>query len=138
MSVEVASQTTVSAQPTTVWEFIADPAHRAAAISVVEDYELHDDGRATWHVEVPIPLLGQTIAVTTTELTRRPPEYVQFAGSAPGLEITGGHTLSSVAAGTQLHTGLTVAGDLPGTERYFQQQLTQELANIEAALKTWL
>ncbi|MFW6435794.1 MAG: polyketide cyclase, partial [Halovenus sp.] len=39
-----------------VWEFIADPARRAGAVSVVSSYTVHDDGTATWQLDLPIPL----------------------------------------------------------------------------------
>ena len=138
MPVDVTRETTVAASRSTVWSFIADPANRASAISVVDDYEVHDDDTATWYVEPPLPLVGQTVAVDTTETDRRPPEYVRFVGSASGLEVRGTHRLLTVENGTKLRTRLVVAGGLPGIEGYFERQLDQELANIEAALQRWV
>ena len=109
MPVEVTHQRTVPAPPQQVWEFIADPANRAAAISAVEDYDDADGPRATWHVELPVPLVAQTVAVDTTETDRHPPEYVRFVGSAPGLDVTGEHTLPPIDGGTQLHNRFVVA-----------------------------
>ena len=40
-----------------IWSFIADPEKRAGAISVVDSYDIHDENRATWHVQLPIPLV---------------------------------------------------------------------------------
>lgn len=137
MTVELTRETTVPASPETVWEFIADPARRADAISVVEEYELAGD-TATWYVTVPLPFSSKTLAVETTETDRRPPEYVRFVGSAPGVDVTGVHTLTAVAEGTTLSNQFVVSGTLPGVERYFKRNLDTELANLEQALRQWL
>ena len=46
-----------------IWTFIVDPSKRVGAISVVDSYEIHDENRATWQVQLPIPLLNSTVAV---------------------------------------------------------------------------
>ena len=40
-----------------VWEFIVDPARRAGAVSVVSSFTVHDDGTATWQLDLPVPLV---------------------------------------------------------------------------------
>ncbi|KPN31309.1 hypothetical protein SY89_02052 [Halolamina pelagica] len=74
MTVRVERTFTFDAPAEQVWEFIADPAKRAEAISVVESYEVTDeDGReAVWQVSLPIPGIGATVAVETEDVERDP------------------------------------------------------------------
>jgi carbon monoxide dehydrogenase subunit G len=117
-----------------VWSFIADPAERAGAISVVDDYEVHDDGRATWHVRLPIPLVSRTIAVETREVTRDAPTYVEFEGRSSVFRVVGEHELESIDGGTRLTSRFVVDGRVPGVERFFESRLGDELDNLERAL----
>lgn len=117
-----------------VWAFIADPAERAGAISVVEDYEVQDDGRATWHVQLPIPLVSRTIAVETREVTRDRPSYVEFDGRSSVFHVVGEHELEAVEGGTRLASRFVVDGRVPGVERFFESRLGDELDNLETAL----
>ena len=80
MTVRVEREFELPAPPADVWAFIADPDQRARAISVVEDYETHEDGSAVWQVELPIPLLNRTVDVETEDVRRDDPEFVKFVG----------------------------------------------------------
>lgn len=117
-----------------VWEFIADPARRAALISVVEDFELTDEG-ATWYVRLPIPLLDRTLAVRTREVSRDPPRYVEFVGRSSAFGVTGEHELEPAGDGTEVTNRFVVEGRFPGVERFFRRNLDDELANLERGLQ---
>jgi carbon monoxide dehydrogenase subunit G len=118
-----------------VWEFIADPAERAGAISVVDSYRIHDDGSATWQVELPIPLISRTVSVETRDVERDPPNRVKFVGRSRAMRVTGEHVVENVDGGSKLHNEFVVDGRIPGVERFFERNLDRELDNLEAALR---
>jgi carbon monoxide dehydrogenase subunit G len=118
-----------------VWEFIADPAKRADAISVVDDYEVHDDGSATWHVRLPVPLISSTVAVETEDVERDPPRYVKFVGKSRAMRVVGEHTVEVTDGRTRLVNEFVVDGRVPGVERFFRRNLDRELDNLDAALR---
>ncbi|MGQ4555869.1 SRPBCC family protein [Halobellus sp. GM3] len=136
MTVRVRRVFEFDAPPEAVWDFIADPAERADAISVVERYDVDDaTGEATWHVRLPIPLVKSTARVETRDVTREPPTYVKFVGKSSMFRVTGEHTVESVDGGTRLVNEFVVDGRIPGVERFFERNLDAELENLEAALR---
>mgnify|MGYP000014705103 CR=1 FL=1 len=140
MTVRVQRTIEVPAAPERVWEFISDPELRAGAISVVTEFELDDpDGTAaTWHVQLPIPLLNRTAKVRTEDVERRPPEYVKFVGRSKVMKVTGEHTIEATDDGSRLINEFVVDGRLPGVERFFKRNLDGELQNLERALEKHL
>lgn len=137
MTVRVDRSFELSVPPERVWEFIADPANRAQAISVVNEYTINDaDGRhVTWHVELPIPLVRKTIPVETEDVTRRPPEYVKFTGDSKVMQVTGEHEVVETTDGARLDNRFVVDGKLPGVEKFFKHNLDEELENLRRALE---
>ena len=135
MTVRVRRAFEFDAPPEDVWAFIADPAKRADAISVVDDYEVHEGGDATWHVRLPIPVVRSTIAVETEEVERDPPRHVKFVGGSAAFRVTGEHTVVATDGGTRLENEFVVEGRLPGVERFFERNFDRELENLEAALR---
>ncbi len=133
MTVRVERVVTVPADRERVWAFIADPANRARAISVVEDFEV-DDGSAVWHVALPIPVVDRTVAVETDERVREPPSRVEFVGRSKLMTVVGEHHLEDVDGETRLTNRFVVDGRLPGVERYFRKHLDGELDNLVNAL----
>jgi carbon monoxide dehydrogenase subunit G len=138
MTVRVERTIEVPAPVDRVWDFIADPAKRAGAISVVESFEVHDGGQATWHVRLPIPMVSRTIAVETSERSRDPPNSVSFEGRSRVFHVVGEHEFESSDSGTRLTNRFLVDGKLPGVERFFESRLDGELDNLEAALRAEL
>ena len=136
MTVRVDRSFELSASPEHVWEFIADPENRARAISVVREYTVDDSAgrRVTWHVELPIPLVGRTISVETEDVTRRAPEYVEFVGTSKVMDVTGKHEIVELDDGTRLENSFVVDGKLPGVEKFFKRNLDGELENLRRAL----
>ncbi|PSP86893.1 polyketide cyclase [Halobacteriales archaeon QS_4_69_34] len=138
MTVRVERTFELAATPEEVWGFIADPAKRARAISVVEDFEVTDDSHAIWHISLPIPFVNRTIAVETDDTVRDPPEHVEFVGRSRVMRVVGEHRLDAVSEGTRLTNRFTVDGKLPGVERFFERNLDGELDNLEAAIRAEL
>lgn len=138
MTVRVRRTFEFDAPPEGVWEFIADPASRAEAISVVDSYEANDDGTMTWHVRLPVPGISATVAVETEETRKDPPELVEFVGRSRALRVTGKHTVESTETGSRLRNEFVVDGRIPGVERYFKKNLDEELGNLERALRNAL
>ncbi|NLV10638.1 polyketide cyclase [Halomicrobium mukohataei] len=139
MTVRVERTMTVPASPERVWEFIADPDRRAAPISVIERWETHDDGSATWHLALPIPLIDSTVAVETSDDERRAPDYVSFTGRSKVMSVRGEHELEAIdrddgSVATRLTNRFVVDGRIPGVERFFKRNFDAELENLERAL----
>jgi len=118
-----------------IWGFISAPEKRAEAISVVESYEVHGDNRATWHVSLPIPLIGSTVTVETNEIERDPPSRVKFVGKSKALRVTGEHTIEETETGSQLRNEFVVDGQLPGVEHFFKRNLDAEIDNLETTMR---
>jgi len=122
--------------PESIWEFIADPAERADAISVVDRYEVDaDTGDATWHVRLPIPLVKSTVRVETRDVARDPPTHVKFTGTSSVFRVTGEHVIEPTDGGSRLINEFVVDGRIPGVERFFERNLDSELENLERALR---
>ncbi|WP_277555382.1 SRPBCC family protein [Halobaculum limi] len=136
MTVRVRREFVFDADPADVWAFIADPAKRAGAISVVDEYEVNGDGTATWQVRLPIPVIRSSITVETEEVQTDPPEYVKFVGKSKAFRVTGEHTVSETDDGrARLVNEFVVDGRLPGVESFFQRKFGDELDNLELALQ---
>ena len=138
MTVRIERTFEFDAPPEEVWAFIADPAKRAEAISVVDDYEIRDDRTATWHIRLPIPGLRATVSVETEEVEKRPPERVKFVGKSRALRVVGEHAVEPIEGGARLRNVFVVDGRLPGVERFFKSNLDTELDNLAAALRRHL
>lgn len=138
MTVRVSRTFEFTADPDDVWAFISDPDKRAAAISVVDSYEIHEDGSATWQVALPIPVISSTVTVETENLRMEPPNRVKFIGRSKALRVTGEHEIELTETGCNLHNEFIVEGRLPGVERFFKRNLDAELSNLERALRAEL
>ncbi|MFT4946790.1 MAG: carbon monoxide dehydrogenase subunit G [Natronomonas sp.] len=126
---------TIPAPRERVWEFIDDPEKRARPISVVEDFELLENGKAVWHVSLPIPLSDRTIRIETEDRNRDPPEYVEFVGTSKAFRVIGEHELTEADGVTELRNSFSVDGRVPGVERFFKKNIDAELENLELAIK---
>jgi len=135
MTVQLSRAIEVPATPERVWEFIADPDNRAAAISVVTDWEPGPEGGTIWHVQLPIPLINRTIQVETRDRERERPKRVSFGGTSKVFRVQGEHELEPTATGTRLTNRFSVDGKVPGVESFFQRRLDGELDNLERALR---
>ena len=135
MTVRVRRVLEFDGPPEAVWDFIADPSKRADAISVVDSYEVHENGSATWHVRLPIPLVNSTVRVETEDVERDPPEHVKFVGKSSTFRVTGEHTIEPTETGSRLINEFVVDGRVPGVEGFFKRNLDDEMENLERALQ---
>lgn len=136
MTVRVTRTFEFDAPAEDVWAFISDPGKRAGAISLVDDYTVHDDGTATWQVRLPIPVIRSTVSVETEEVVSDPPTRVKFVGRSKALRVTGEHRIESVDdRRSRLVNEFVVEGRLPGVEKFFKRNLDGELDNLERALR---
>ncbi|WP_418284451.1 CoxG family protein [Halorubrum sp. DTA46] len=138
MTVRVSRTFEFDAPPADVWAFISDAEQRAGAISVVDTFEVHGEGRATWHVALPIPMIRSTIAVETEEVASEPPNRVKFVGKSRAFRVTGEHVITETDNGCQLANEFVVDGRLPGVESFFKHNFDAELDNLEDALRASL
>lgn len=134
MTVRVTRSFEFGVPPERVWAFIEDPENRAAAISVVDRFDVTGDGEVTWHVRLPIPVINQTIAVRTRDVDVDPPRHVKFVGRSSAMNVTGEHTVEPTDGGSRLVNEFVVDGRFPGVERFFSRNLDSELDNLETAL----
>lgn len=134
MTAEVERAAVVDVDVETVWELLADPEQRAAAISVVASHEIIGSNEAgdeiRWNVELPIPMLDETIAVRTRETEKRPPEYVEYVGESAVFSMTGEHELREHEKGAWVWSKFTVDSSIPGVESYFQSTIDDEIDNL--------
>ncbi|MCL9817064.1 SRPBCC family protein [Natronocalculus amylovorans] len=135
MTVRVSRAFAFDVPPERIWDFISDPRKRVGAISVVERFDLHADGSATWHVELPIPMIRSTIDVKTEEVINEPPSRVKFIGRSKAFNVTGEHRIIETDTGCRLENEFVVDGRLPGVERFFKRNFDTELENLESALR---
>lgn len=134
MTVRVERSFVLAAPPERVWEFIADPGKRAAAISVVDEWE--QEGEETiWHLDLPIPLIRKAFSVRTRDVVREEPERVEFVGRSNVMQVRGWHVLEETADGTRLTNRFVVDGRVPGVEHFFERNLDRELDNLRTALE---
>lgn len=137
MTVRVERAFVVDASPEAVWEFIADPAERARAISVVSRFERRGE-TTVWHIELPIPFLRTTIRVRTRDVKREEPTHVKFEGRSAAFTVTGEHTITAVDDGTRVSNLFVVDGRAPGVEGFFERNFDEEIRNLESALQEHL
>lgn len=137
MTVRIHRTFEFDADPERVWQFISDPAKRAEAISVVDEFEVdpQDERKTTWFIRLPIPLLSTSIGVDTEDVVREEPRYVKFVGRSRALRVTGEHTIEEREGGCQLVNEFVVDGRVPGVEKFFKRNLDRELENLETALR---
>ena len=137
MTVRVERTVELPAERERVWAFLVDPAKRAQAISVVSEFELHDEAgtRATWYLDLPIPVLRKAFAIETEDVTRDAPSYVRFTGRSRVMNVIGEHELEETDGGTRLTNRFTVEGRLPGVESFFERNLEGELQNLRRAIE---
>jgi len=120
-----------------VWELIADPETRAEAISVVESYRT-DGEEFVWDLELPVPVINETVMVRTQDVDRRPPEFVEFVGRSKVMEVTGRHSLEPTETGCRVTNRFIVNGNVPGVETFFERRIDDEIENLLATVEDTL
>ncbi|ALG82051.1 SRPBCC family protein [Halanaeroarchaeum sulfurireducens] len=137
MTVRVERTLRVDASPEDIWEFIADPAERARAISVVDRFDRRGE-TTIWHIDLPIPLVRRTLQVRTKDVERNPPTDVKFRGTSKAFTVTGKHTIAKADHSATVSNVFVVEGRAPGVERFFERNFEEEIGNLERALRRYL
>ena len=135
MTVRVERVFELPVPPEDVWSFIADPEQRARPISVVEEFEVTGDRTAIWHVSLPIPYVDATVTVETEDVRVDDPRFVEFVGKSRAMRGVVEHEITETADGSRLTNRFTVEGRVPGVEKYFSNNLDDELDNLEDAIR---
>ena len=135
MTVRVERVFELPVPPEDVWSFIADPERRARPISVVEEFEVTGERTAIWHVRLPIPYVDATVTVETEDVRVEEPRFVEFVGKSRAMRVVGEHEITATADGSRLTNRFTVEGRVPGVEKYFSNNLDDELDNLEDAIR---
>ena len=135
MTVEVERSFDVEAPRKEVWDLLSSDENRARAIEVVDRFESNGD-ETVWHVSLPGPLSGRTMAVRTWDRQRDAPRYVEFVGRATAMDVTGEHELTERETGCRVRNRFVVDGKLPGVERFFRRSIDGEMANIMSLVPT--
>lgn len=114
-----------------VWKVISDHELRAEGLTVVDDYEVHNEQTVTWVLSLDLPLVPSTLSVKTREQNRDPPEEVAFKGKSKAFTAKGKHKIEQLPdGGCILHSSFVVEGRLPGVERFFKRNLESELQSL--------
>lgn len=116
-----------------VWDLIADPARRAAAISVVDRFTTEGD-ETIWHLRIPVPFVPGTIPVRTRDVERDPPRYVRFVGDSRVMSVEGEHELTPTDDGCTVRNRFVVNGNLPGIETFFERNIDDEMDQLLASV----
>lgn len=119
----------IDATPGAVWQYIADDAIRAEAISVVERFE-RDGDEMIWHLGLPIRALPGTVRVRTRDIERREPEFVRFVGTSRFMDVEGIHDLTETEKGCRVENRFVVDGHFPGVERFFKRNIDNEIDRL--------
>lgn len=137
MTVRVERAFDIEASPENIWEFIADPGHRARAISVVDRFERRGE-TTIWYISLPIPLIRTTIRVRTKDVVREEPTFVKFEGRSTAFDVTGEHRITQQNDATRVSNVFVVDGRAPGIERFFERNFDSEIRNLERALRGYV
>ncbi|MFB6125077.1 MAG: SRPBCC family protein [Halanaeroarchaeum sp.] len=137
MTVRVERSFDVDAPPEAIWEFIADPAERAKAISVVDSFDLRGE-TTVWHIRLPIPFIRTTVSVRTKDVERREPSYVKFKGTSSAFTVVGEHEITEREDTSSVRNLFVVDGRAPGVESFFKRNFDDEITNLERALRAHL
>jgi carbon monoxide dehydrogenase subunit G len=127
----------VDAPVAEVWALIADPEKRAEAISVVESYRTEGE-EFIWELELPLPVISETVTVRTQDVDREPPTFVEFVGRSSVMEVTGSHRLEPTDDGCRVTNRFVVRGTVPGVETFFQRRIDDEIDNLLAMVEDTL
>lgn len=137
MTVRVERSFDVDAPAEAIWEFIADPAERAKAISVVDSFDLRGE-TTVWHIRLPIPFIRTTVRVRTKDVERREPTYVKFKGTSSAFTVVGEHEITEREDTASVRNLFVVDGRAPGVESFFKRNFDGEITNLERALRAHL
>ena len=81
----VSGERTFEAPRATVWRVLNDPASMAKVMPGVEGFDVHDSGRWTANVKIPLGLGGLRMKVDMEKTEEREPEFAKMAIKGTGV-----------------------------------------------------
>jgi uncharacterized protein len=140
--VNVSGERMFAAPRATVWEVLNDPASMAKVMPGVESFDVHDDGRWTANVKIPLGLGGLKMKVDMEKTEERAPEFAKMAIKGTGV----GAMLNMVTSFDLADGGDTtamkwaaevkIAGPVGSMgQRVLQPIVNQQVQNVLSALE---
>src|SRR3954470_22037889 len=138
----VEGERTFAAPRATVWQVLNDPAAMASIMPGVESFDVHDDGRWTANVKIPLGLGGLKMKVDMEKVEERELEHaaMQIKGQGVGAmmnmrttfdlsDASGGGTLMKWAAEVKIAGPVGSMG-----QRVLQPIVNQQVQHVLGAL----
>jgi len=139
--VNVSGERTFQAPRATVWQVLNDPASMAKVMPGVESFDVHDDGRWTANVKIPLGLGGLKMKVDMEKVEEREPEFAKLAIKGAGvgamLNMETSFDLSDAGEATAMKwaADVKIAGPVGSMgQRVLQPIVNQQVANVLDAL----
>jgi carbon monoxide dehydrogenase subunit G len=139
--VNVEGERTFAAPRATVWQVLNDPAAMASIMPGVESFDVHDDGRWTANVKIPLGLGGLKMKVDMEKTDERELEYAamhikgQGVGAMMNMQTT--FNLADSGDGTQMKwaADVKIAGPVGSMgQRVLQPIVNQQVQHVLGAL----
>jgi uncharacterized protein len=138
----VAGERTFAAPRATVWEVLNDPASMAKVMPGVESFDVHDDGRWTANVKIPLGLGGLKMKVDMEKTEERAPEFAKMAIKGTGvgamLNMETSFDLADGGDSTAMKWAaeVKIAGPVGSMgQRVLQPIVNQQVQNVLSALE---
>jgi 2-furoyl-CoA dehydrogenase large subunit len=139
--VNVSGERTFDASRATVWQVLNDPAAMAKVMPGVERFDIHDTGRWTAHVKIPLGLGGLKMKIDMEKLEEREPEFAKMAikGNGVGamLNMETSFDLSEADGGCAMKWSaeVKIAGPVGSMgQRVLQPIVNQQVEQVLSAL----
>jgi carbon monoxide dehydrogenase subunit G len=140
--VNVAGERTFAAPRATVWQVLNDPASMAKVMPGVEGFDVHDDGRWTANVKIPLGLGGLKMKVDMEKTEERAPEFAKMAIKGTGvgamLNMVTSFDLADAGDSTEMKWAaeVKIAGPVGSMgQRVLQPIVNQQVQNVLSALE---
>ena len=137
----VEGERTFAAPRATVWGVLNDPAAMASIMPGVESFDVHDDGRWTANVKIPLGLGGLKMKVDMEKTDERSLEYaamhIKGQGVGAMMNMQTQFHLSDAAGGTQMKwaADVKIAGPVGSMgQRVLQPIVNQQVQHVLGAL----
>jgi len=139
--VNVEGERTFGAPRATVWQVLNDPAAMASIMPGVESFDVHDDGRWTANVKIPLGLGGLKMKVDMEKTDERDLEYaamhIKGQGVGAMMNMQTQFHLADAAEGTQMKwaADVKIAGPVGSMgQRVLQPIVNQQVQHVLGAL----
>ena len=126
----------------TVWRVLNDPASMAKVMPGVEGFDVHDGGRWTANVKIPLGLGGLRMKIDMDKIEEREPEFAKMAIKGTGvgamLNMETSFALADAPSGgtaMQWSAEVKIAGPVGSMgQRVLQPIVNQQVQHVLSAL----